>query len=360
MKTILLIDDEAQIRDSLAEILELNGYQVITAENGKDGLLKAILNNPDLIILDMMMPEMDGLTFIKLIRQNPVFDFTPVIFATAKAKIDDMREGLDFGAEDYITKPFSSDTLIKAIENKLEKFRKIKKSAKISSGLSVHDVYFKMLHEVGTALNGILGGVDILEQFSDNLNKEERERTLKNIRLSASRLQRIFDNNRWFEKIRKGLISPEPEALFSSNIEFIIQKIIKELKKNYDYKQLDLQITIEPVNIGLEERRLTKILYEILDNACKFSKGKTNVRVSGKVLNNIYYLSISDSGSGFDVENYNSQREFRQLNRDVFEQQGMGLGLHIAISIMESLNITYSIESSENGTKITCQFPVAV
>jgi two-component system sensor histidine kinase/response regulator len=360
MNTILLIDDEAPIRESLAEILELNGYKVITAENGKDGILKAILNNPDLIVLDMMMPEMDGLAFIKLIRQNPTFDFTPVIFATAKAKIDDMREGLDLGAEDYITKPFSSEVLLMAIENKLEKFRKIKKSAKISSGLSVHDVYFKMLHEVGTALNGIIGGVDILEQFFDDLKKEDRDRTFKNIKQSAGRLQRIFENNRWFEKIRKGLISPESETIVSSNIEFIIQRIVKEFKENYDFKKLDLQMIIEPGNIGVEERRLSKIVYEILDNAFKFSKKNSKIIISGKLIDNKYSLRISDSGSGFDFDNYNSQREFRQLNRDVSEQQGMGLGLHIAISLMEALNINYSIDSSANGTIITCQFPVSL
>ena len=121
MKNILVIDDNADIRENTAEILELAGYKVFTAENGKKGVEIAIGEKPDVIICDIMMPELDGYGVLHLVRKNPDTEFIPFIFLTAKTERTDFRKGMEMGADDYITKPFDEIELLSAVEARFKK-----------------------------------------------------------------------------------------------------------------------------------------------------------------------------------------------------------------------------------------------
>src|SRR5689334_13559703 len=106
MKSILVIDDNQGIRENTAEILELAGYKVLTAENGKKGVEQAMKEKPDLIVCDIMMPELDGYGVLHLLRKNADTEQIPFIFLTAKTERTDFRKGMEMGADDYVTKPF--------------------------------------------------------------------------------------------------------------------------------------------------------------------------------------------------------------------------------------------------------------
>lgn len=116
MTTILLIEDEPAVRENIQEILELEDFNVLTAENGKIGLQMAIDRQPHLIICDVMMPELDGYGVITSLRQNPMTVHTPFIFLSANATDEDRQKGLQLGANDYLTKPFTPKDICKAIE----------------------------------------------------------------------------------------------------------------------------------------------------------------------------------------------------------------------------------------------------
>ncbi|MFM6976197.1 MAG: response regulator [Sphingobacteriaceae bacterium] len=118
---ILIIEDNNDIRESAAEILELAGYEVQQADNGKTGVEMAISHEPDLILCDIMMPELDGYGVLYLLGKNPKTAATPFIFLTAKAERIDMRKGMEMGADDYLTKPFDDVELLNAIESRLGK-----------------------------------------------------------------------------------------------------------------------------------------------------------------------------------------------------------------------------------------------
>ena len=105
-KTILVIDDNNDIRENTAEILELAGYKTFTAENGKRGVEVAVREKPSVIICDIMMPELDGYGVLHLLRKNPDTQNIPFIFLTAKTERSDFRKGMEMGADDYVTKPF--------------------------------------------------------------------------------------------------------------------------------------------------------------------------------------------------------------------------------------------------------------
>ncbi len=121
MKTILLIEDNPEMRDNTAEILELAHYNVLTAENGKKGIKLAQENEPDLIICDIMMPELDGYGVLHLLSREPNTASIPFIFLTAKAEKSDYRKGMTLGADDYLTKPYDDVELLSAVETRLRK-----------------------------------------------------------------------------------------------------------------------------------------------------------------------------------------------------------------------------------------------
>ncbi|BAV05799.1 cAMP-binding domain of CRP or a regulatory subunit of cAMP-dependent protein kinases [Filimonas lacunae] len=126
MKKILLIEDNQNIRENTAEILELANYKVFTAENGKIGVEVALEEKPDLIICDIMMPVLDGYGVLHLLHKNPAIQNTPFIFLSAKAERADIRRGMELGADDYLTKPFMETELLTAIESRLKKVEAMK------------------------------------------------------------------------------------------------------------------------------------------------------------------------------------------------------------------------------------------
>ncbi len=121
MRKLLVIDDHDDIRENIAEILTLAGYEVFTAPNGKKGVETALREKPELVICDIMMPELDGYGVLHLLRKNQSTLETPFIFLTAKTERVDFRKGMEMGADDYITKPFDDIELLNAIEIRLKK-----------------------------------------------------------------------------------------------------------------------------------------------------------------------------------------------------------------------------------------------
>ncbi len=125
MKKILIIEDNPEVRENTAEILELSDYNVCTAENGKEGVRIAQQEMPDLIICDIMMPELDGYGVLRILNQNPKTAAIPFIFLTAKAEKSDFRKGMNLGADDYLTKPFDDSELLEVIEMRLKKTERL-------------------------------------------------------------------------------------------------------------------------------------------------------------------------------------------------------------------------------------------
>ncbi|HKK76288.1 MAG TPA: response regulator [Saprospiraceae bacterium] len=125
-KKILVIEDNTEVRENLEEILELYGYEVELAEDGKIGVDKAMSSQPDLILCDVMMPRLDGFGVLNIIAKKPETASVPFIFLTAKAEKADFRRGMNLGADDYIAKPFYKDELLSVIETRLKKSEKLK------------------------------------------------------------------------------------------------------------------------------------------------------------------------------------------------------------------------------------------
>lgn len=136
---VLLIEDDVSLRGNTAEILELSGYEVIMASNGKVGVEKAIQQHPDIIVCDIMMPELDGYGVLELLSKNESTKFIPFIFLSAKTDRKDVRLGMNLGADDYITKPFNEEDIITAIESRLAKGAILKENKDILEKVENND-----------------------------------------------------------------------------------------------------------------------------------------------------------------------------------------------------------------------------
>jgi CheY-like chemotaxis protein len=153
-RTILLIEDNEGMRENTAEILELSNYNVVTAENGKVGVELAKTHKPDLIICDIMMPELDGYGVLHALGKNNDTAGIPFIFLTAKAEKNDFRRGMAMGADDYLSKPFEDIELLDAIEMRLKKADLLKKEYEQSAkGFDEFIDNAKGLHQLDALTN---------------------------------------------------------------------------------------------------------------------------------------------------------------------------------------------------------------
>ncbi len=167
MKKILVIEDNDDIRANTAEILELSGYEVILAENGKTGIEKAIEHHPDLIICDIMMPVLDGYGVLHAIHKNNTIKNVPFIFLTARTERSDFRRGMELGADDYLTKPFDGTELLNAVDSRLRKLELLKEE--LLPGLE------GLKHFMHESL-----GKDVLESLTEgrNVNTHKKKQTI--------------------------------------------------------------------------------------------------------------------------------------------------------------------------------------
>lgn len=178
MKKVLLIEDNDDIRENTAEILELANYKVTTAANGKIGVEAALKEKPDLIICDIMMPVLDGYAVLHMLHKNPEMQHIPFIFLSAKTERAEIRKGMSMGADDYITKPFEGTELLEAVESRLKKAELVKEE--IAEGMNG-------LHQLADAA----GEKDILESLREgrNINKYKRKQVIYS---EGNRPSRLF------------------------------------------------------------------------------------------------------------------------------------------------------------------------
>jgi CheY-like chemotaxis protein/anti-sigma regulatory factor (Ser/Thr protein kinase) len=361
---ILVIEDERFIRENIEELLQARGYHVHAASNGVEGVEKAIKHAPDLVVCDVMMPKMDGFKVLEQIRNTESIQNTPFIFLTAKIDKSDIRQGMGLGADDYLTKPFSGKELAKAIESRLERYEKINAQySKIKHELDT-DVFTTYYHEFNTPLHGIIGGLNLLINAGQSFTKQQVNDLHVSILKSAVRLNHSLANLMLYEEIRRAEIEPEHVHLFKNGKttgdwpKRITSELLTLANEVYTREE-DLQIHFELTSLFIAQEYLIRIVSEISDNALKFSKKGQPVIIKGEKRKNKYVITIADEGSGFTFVNNKDIGAFKQFNRRKLEQQGLGIGLHLANRLIEFNDGDLSIQSKNGaGTTVTIQLNI--
>ena len=349
MKTILIIEDEPQIRENVREILHLSDFDTLVAENGLRGLELAKDKHPDLIICDLMMPELDGYGVLTQLRQNSDTATIPVIFLTAKSEWSDLRRGMELGADDYLTKPFETNQLLQAINTRLDKQAISDEQTQKKLNTLSRSISFSLPHEINTPLNHILGISNLLIEEYDIISREEILEMLTSINKAGKRLHALTINFLMYAEIELlGSNSEKIAALRNNGITTCVKSIVENIAlntaKNVN-READLSIEISDAIVKLSLAKLTKITEEIIDNAFKFSQPNTPVKIIGHSNNDTFHLFIIDYGRGMTQEQINNVGAYVQFERKMYEQQGFGLGLLIAKRLVELHEGEFSIES---------------
>ncbi len=348
MKKILIIEDDQTVRENLNDILTSEYYEVITANNGKSGLQLAFDNIPDLILCDLLMPEMNGYEVIHYVKQNPATRDIPFIFLTAKVDLTDIRKGMETGADDYITKPFSVKDLVTAVKIRLERSENAKKKFKDLT-LSLE---MSLPHELRTPLFGILGFSKLLADNADTYSKEEIKDFAENIYMSGKRLHHLIENFLYLAKIelmvRNNSIKDELTLEQISQPSGIINQSAIEIAKAAERVD-DLKVNVEDFIVRINLEGFIKIFDELIDNAFKFSNKGDKVEISSRTEGEYNVISIMNSGKSMTGEQIAAIMPHMQFERKIYEQQGAGLGLSIAMKIIELHKGNLKIHSENNS-----------
>jgi DNA-binding response OmpR family regulator len=162
---ILVIEDNAEMRENICEILSMSGYLLFDAENGKEGVEIALAEVPNLILCDIMMPQLDGYSVLNRLSREETTSSIPFIFLTAKADRSDMRKAMDLGADDYITKPFDNLDLINAVRSRLDKARRVSEASNKAP-----------LHGMELLLKEVHGLSDITKMSDSSITKKYKKK----------------------------------------------------------------------------------------------------------------------------------------------------------------------------------------
>ena len=358
MTKILVVEDAVDLRESVMELLELEGFEVLGAEDGIEALSLIRTHKPDLVVCDIMMPELDGYGVLEQVRKQPETLHLPFIFLTAQSDKTYIRDGMRMGADDFLTKPFSPSELLGSIHQRLAYHQQKKTLINQPIDDLRQSIATALPHELRTPLNSIMGYADLIASDKGISSLDQIQEWARHIQSSAKRLLRLTENYLYYTRLRMLTTLPDERTIYvqqeMQGLTSIIMDEVIKLAARYRREE-DVKVQLESVGaVRCSLSDAIKVLEELLDNAFKFSEPASPVSVQGYLQSGVYLLTIQDQGRGISEEQLSKIAPYIQFERDFFEQQGVGLGLHLARHIMELFGGQLKIESQLNqGTRVT-------
>ena len=353
---ILVIDDEEDYRAMITITLKMMGYEVIGASNGVDGLAAVKTHHPDLVLCDIRMPEMDGYALLGALKEDPECAAIPFIFLTGNTAKSEMRQGMQLGADDYLTKPFTSDELITSVKTRLTRRRGLQNYYESQFDDIKTSIVRSLPHEFRTPLHAILGYAQILSE-EDDLPRDEVKEIGAMIHKSGQRLRHLLENMILFGELQFWMNDQNIIATMRREEMTPLREVIRsaaEQEAGIQKRADAMDITVKDSVAQISSAHLTKIVEEVIDNALKFSERGTKIHISSEEGDADVLIIIRDEGRGMSQEQISKVTAFQQFERRYHEQQGAGLGLAIAKTLAELYGGSLSIESTEKiGTTVT-------
>lgn len=358
MHKILIIEDDPSLRSQMAQILRFEGFEALEAANGRLGVASVASSVPDLIICDIMMPELDGFGVLQALRGNPKTAMIPFIFLTALVASHDRRHGMEEGADDYITKPYDPDALIGSVRRRLEKRNRQTEESRLCAeevslavAASVPSEILGTLDRIATMTNLLAlkyAGQDTQVEAMHQAIAQESvrlRRMMRRLHLYAQ-LPQIYANR--FDSI---------QGAFLATTGAVVDRVAREVCRNWN-RETDLLIAAEPPQLPLREAYLIVLVEELVDNACKFSESGTPIEVNGHGQREFWSVTVSNRGTGMSTDQISRIGAFKQFWNGNRKPQGLGLGLALTQSITRLHGCEFAIQSVAEATTATILFPL--
>jgi DNA-binding response OmpR family regulator len=358
MHTILIIEDDQSLREQMAQVLRFEGFETLEAANGKLGVAAAISSVPDLVVCDIMMPELDGFGVLQALRDNPGTAMIPFIFLTALVASQDRRHGMEEGADDYITKPYKPDALIGSVRRRLEKRNRQNEESRIRAEAVSLAVAASVPQEILESLDHITTVTNLLAlkyagddpqvaatQQSVAQETDRLRRMMRRLHLYAQ-LPQLYANRFALEKT--GSVSTAGT---------VVERVARDVCCGWK-RDLDLVSKVASSPLPIREEYLTVLVEELVDNACKFSSPGSAIEVNGRGQREFWSLAVSNRGEGMSPDQTAQIGAFKQFWNGGKKPRGLGLGLALTQSIARLHGCEFAIESDTAATTATILVPL--
>lgn len=361
---ILVVEDNESLRRDIVEMLGYEGFGVREAENGQVGVKVAQQYLPDLIICDIMMPELDGYGVLDEMQKHPVTATIPFVFLTARNDREASRRAQGMGANAFLTKPFEVGDLMAVIQAQLKKRKAFDDIAEQSLEDLRENIITAVPHELRTPLTGILGFADLLVSDAGDMTAVEIQEMAQYVKDAATRLYRLIEKYLVYAQIEIIMSDPiriaKMRQFTTANARAVIEDEFMA-KAQIVHRESDLVLNVhEHLTVKILDEHLKKIVEELGDNAFKFSKPGTPIEVTTTVEDNHYTLSVKDQGRGMTQQQIKNIGAHMQFGRTKDEYPGIGFGLITAHQIAELHDGKLVIESEPGqGTCISVTLPLA-
>lgn len=365
MTKILVIEDEEPVRENIAEILSYEGFEVLLASNGQEGVQAARDFLPDLIVCDIAMPEMDGYSVLMEVRKTPEVASVPFIFLTARTDRAFMRHGMELGADDYLTKPFSAAELMAAIMARLERHSLTAQEIESKVEDAKRQLVQMVSHELRTPLVSIEMALDIISRQINQFSPSQVQELLEYVERGSNRMHHVVEQMVFITQLEAGLLSTRSveEVGIPLHVSELLMAAVN-LARRFTPRNPDVSVRVDvrdehAVVLG-EPNALKHALAEIIANGLGFSPQGTEVVITQWIAEDSVFISIVDQGPGIPPQELEAaMREFQQIDRGRQEQQGMGLGLPLARRLVQAHGGGLDIQSAlGRGTQVTIRIPV--
>lgn len=363
MVTILVIEDDQLIRESITEMLEIEGFTTVETDNGERGVELAVYHRPDLIICDITLPGMDGYAVLSSINNMPETRLTPFIFLTAHVDRQDLRKGMRLGADDFLTKPFSHAELIDSIKVQLAKRAELTTTMEEDLETAKQTLIRLVAHELRTPLVSLKMIEDIINLRMDQLSENEIGPFMDAFSKSTRRMSHVVEQMVLTTEIQAKILTQEAIEQNARPVEVgrLLEDAVEQARK-FATRDADTRIALDietyTTFVMCAAQSLKHALAEILTNAIHFSGGAP-IAVEQWTTENSCRIKVADSGPGMSPETIDkAMRPFEQIEREKQEQQGFGMGLSLACQIIYMHGGEVGIGSViDQGTAVTVILP---
>ena len=347
---ILAVDDNPTNIAVLEELLE-ETYELRTARTGEEAVQCAPAFSPDLILLDIMMPGMDGYEACRLFRAEPALRRTKIVMVSAKAMTAERLQGYEAGADDYITKPFNTTELLA----KVKVYLRLKTVEEVDE-LKTH-VLALLSHETNTPLHGLMLAAELLKE--DDISREERLQCAETIYTNAVRLHSLFEKVQKLSAFKAQTVSLSPRE---GDLNAAVSEVIGKLASLAEKRNVRIEQQLAEPAVGLFDFVQTKEVIEaVLHNAIRLSPDNSCVQIQTSQTDETLLLSVTDQGAGIPPETLPYIFEAFHIEDIHHHSEGHGLSLALAQQILEAQGGTIRVVSTPSSqTTFTIGLPLAV
>jgi two-component system, sensor histidine kinase and response regulator len=334
---ILVVDDISKNLQVVGTILRNEGYHVMPATSGLQALERVSAQPPDLILLDLMMPEMDGLEVCSRLKADPFTRQIPVIFLTASNEMEHLMKGFEAGAVDYITKPFNAPELLARVRTHLElkhareRLREMNEEKNEFMGIAAHDLR--------NPLSAIQGYAEMIIEDAQSLAHRDLEGNGQRIREAAKRMTEMVQNFLDANRIERGELKLN---MAISDLSSLLQSVLETQSPPATAKGQMIQLELPPTpTLALADVSITLQVFEnLVSNAVKYSPPGKKIFVRLKAEAGVVRFEVEDQGPGLSKEDQKKLfGKFARLSaKPTGGEHSTGLGLSIVKRLVEAMN----------------------